>query len=64
MRSRGACHPFRGTRYFRGIPAEGSAYNPETGLPPLSPKNRLERERKLIRWQQNMQAIVMALECD
>lgn len=49
LRSRGIL-PNPGIQYFEGLSREHGKYNPQTGLPTPSFKDRQERERKLERW--------------
>ncbi len=50
-------YPNDGITFFEGIPRHASYYDPLIGLPPLKPEDRLERERKLVRWRQNWNRI-------
>jgi hypothetical protein len=50
-------YPNEGTKYFSGVPQKASLYDPIIGLPPLPLVDRLERERKLNKWQQHWNRI-------
>jgi hypothetical protein len=46
--------PNEGTKKFKGLPFKGSHYDPNIGLPPLQPEDRLKREQALTRWRKNI----------
>ncbi|MEA5535983.1 EH signature domain-containing protein [Crocosphaera sp. XPORK-15E] len=50
-------YPNEGTIYFKGLPRQHCQYNPNRGLPAISPEDRRKRRQKLRYWREDIQQL-------